>query len=528
MHTSTLLGAALQLCALLGIFAGAAAKIELTSRSNIIVQPQTSAQAAEITRNSGCIGLTAASWALVFYPGSEVYHYENQEFWSLTEILAPSCVFRPTNAQEVGNAVKILQTTNTKFAVRGGGHMGIAGANNINDGVLMVLSNITTFRLSQDQTVLSVGPSYKWGDVYGLLQPSGLAVQGGRLSPIGVPGLLLGGGISFYGNERGFACDDVVNYEIILADGSVQDANKSFNPDLYFALKGGSSNFGIITRFDIETFPGLKVWAGVYSISAEYITAFLEAIANYSMNAKDPKSAVIPAVVAGDPNIAAVILFYNSDTVGFPDDLLPFTNIPSISSTLAFKTLQQFSDETAVVVVPDLNDLFASGTIRVTSYQQALTGINLIYNIFFDRIPLLYSQMPKENITIIEIDWEPITSLWLKASAAKGPNALGLDPTQIYICYAQVVEWTGSQYNRIVYDWAAENEKTITDATQEAGIYDPFHYMGDSAGFQIPGFYNGYGLGNGAKLEAISRKYDPKRVFQNLMPGGFKLAHSEG
>lgn len=126
MHTSTLLGAALQLCALLGIFAGAAAKIELTSRSNIIVQPQTSAQAAEITRNSGCIGLTAASWALVFYPGSEVYHYENQEFWSLTEILAPSCVFRPTNAQEVGNAVKILQTTNTKFAVRGGGHMGIA------------------------------------------------------------------------------------------------------------------------------------------------------------------------------------------------------------------------------------------------------------------------------------------------------------------------------------------------------------------------------------------------------------------
>ena len=65
------------------------------------------------------------------------------------------------------------------------------------------------------------------------------------------------------------------------------------------------------------------------------------------------------------------------------------------------------------------------------------------------------------------------------------------------------------------------------DATQEAGIYDPFHYMGDSAGFQIPGFYDGYGMGNGAKLEAISKKYDPKRVFQNLMPGGFKLARSE-
>lgn len=199
-------------------------------------------------------------------------------------------------------------------------------------------------------------------------------MQGGRLSPIGVPGLLLGGGISFYGNARGFACDDIINYEIVLANGSVQDANKSSNSDLYFALKGGSSNFGIVTRFDIETFPGAKVWAGVYSVSAEYISAFLEvstassttycheckltklqkATANYSINAKDPKSAVIPAVVAGDPNVAAAILFYNSDVVSFPDDLLPFTNIPSISSTLAFKTLQEFSDETAVVVVPDL------------------------------------------------------------------------------------------------------------------------------------------------------------------------------
>lgn len=135
--------------------------------------------------------------------------------------------------------------------------------------------------------------------------------------------------------------------------------------------------------------------------------------------------------------------------------------------------------------------------------------------------------MPEENIIIIEIDWEPLTSLWLKASAVKGPNALGLDPRQVYVCYAQVVEWNGAQYDQIVYDWAAENEKAIVAATKETGIYDPFHYMGDSAGFQIPRFYDGYGDGNGAKLEAISKKYDPKRVFQRLMPGGFKLSHSE-
>ena len=56
----------------------------------------------------------------------------------------------------------------------------------------------------------------------------------------------------------------------------MQDANKEHNSDLFFALKGGSSNFGIVTRFDLQTFPGSKVWAGVYSVSAEYIPAFLE------------------------------------------------------------------------------------------------------------------------------------------------------------------------------------------------------------------------------------------------------------
>lgn len=80
----------------------------------------------------------------------------------------------------------------------------------------------------------------------------------------------------------------------------------------------------------------------------------LKATANYSINAKDPKSAIIPAVVAGNPNVAAVILFYNSGIVSFPDDLLPFTDIPSIASTLGFKSLQEFADETAAVVIPGL------------------------------------------------------------------------------------------------------------------------------------------------------------------------------
>lgn len=96
------------------------------------------------------------------------------------------------------------------------------------------------------------------------------------MNPGGVPGLLLAGGVHFYGNRIGWACDNVVNYEVVLADGSLVEANNTHHPDPFWALKGGSSNFGLVTRFDIKTVTSLKVWGGTHTVSAEYIDQFLE------------------------------------------------------------------------------------------------------------------------------------------------------------------------------------------------------------------------------------------------------------
>lgn len=115
-----------------------------------------------------------------------------------------------------------------------------------------------------------------WSDVYKYLEPHGLAVPGGRIGPVGVPGLLLAGGVNFYGNEVGWAADSVVNYEIVLADGSLTNVNKKHLPDLFWALKGGSSNFGIVTRFDVETIKSPKIWGGTYTVEAKYLDQFLE------------------------------------------------------------------------------------------------------------------------------------------------------------------------------------------------------------------------------------------------------------
>ncbi|KAE8404327.1 hypothetical protein BDV37DRAFT_293988 [Aspergillus pseudonomiae] len=471
--------------------------------------------------SAGCSALKGQVNSAVFSQNTPVYEYEAQNFWSNTEIMSPGCVFRPQSSAQLAQGVKALVDANAQFAVRGGGHMGIRGSNNIDDGVLIVMSNLTTLELSEDQSIVSVGPSHRWEDVYAYLADYGLAAAGGRLGPVGVPGLLLAGGVNFYGNQVGWSCNTVVNYEIVLADGSVVEANKTHYSDLFWALKGGSSNFGLVTRFDLETIKSPKVWAGTHTVSSEYVDQFLEAAATYASNISDPKTHIVPALVPGDELLASVILFYDSEDTSYPEIFKPFTDIPAISSTLDFKTVSEFAAETGAMVVPHINDVFVAGTVVGTTYAELLQGITIINTTFFEHLPKLYAQIPAANISTIQLDWQPIGADWMKASEDKGGNALGLDSSKIYLCYAEVVEWIGSSYDDIVAQWVEETTYAINNATQKAGLYDAFNYMGDAAGFQS--IFPGYGEENVAKLQTIAKKYDPNQVFQTLMPGGFKV-----
>ncbi|KAE8150333.1 hypothetical protein BDV25DRAFT_139898, partial [Aspergillus avenaceus] len=309
--------------------------------------------AVDASLSTGCTALSAIDNA-VFYQDSAVYGYEAKHFWSNTELMSPACVFRPQSSTQLADGIKALVDVDAQFAVRGGGHMGIRGSNNIDNGVLIVMSNLTTLSVSEDKSTVSIGPGHTWGDVYAHLEPYGLTAAGGRLGPVGVPGLLLAGGINFYGNQVGFGCDTVKNYEVVLANGSIVNANKTSHPDLFWALKGGSSNFGIVTRFDLEAIKSTKVWAGTHTVSAQYVDRFLEAAATYASNIYDEKTHVVPALVPGDELLASVILFYDSEDESYPEIFKPFTDIPAISSTLDFKTVSEFATETGQMVVPGI------------------------------------------------------------------------------------------------------------------------------------------------------------------------------
>jgi hypothetical protein len=112
-------------------------------------------------------------------------------------------------------AVLTFRVTQCQFAVKSGGHAAFAGASNIDNGVTIDLINLNKITLSSDKTQASVGPGNVWYDVYNYLEPHNVTVIGGRVSAIGVGGLTLGGGMSFFSSQHGWACDNVNSYEVV-------------------------------------------------------------------------------------------------------------------------------------------------------------------------------------------------------------------------------------------------------------------------------------------------------------------------
>ncbi|KAH6682543.1 hypothetical protein B0J14DRAFT_573820 [Halenospora varia] len=117
--------------------------------------------------------------------------------------------------------------------------------------------------MSNNRKVTSVGSGNTWHNIYKLLESLGMSVVGARDAAVGVGGLMLGGGISYFSGHYGWVCDNVLSYEVILADGSIVEASSSSNSDIYWARRGGSgTNFGIVSRFDLATFEQRSMWGG--------------------------------------------------------------------------------------------------------------------------------------------------------------------------------------------------------------------------------------------------------------------------
>lgn len=249
-------------------------------------------------------------------------------------------------------AVLTVQVAKCEFAVKSGGHAAFEGASNIQNGLTIDLSGLNEVTVRADHAQTAVGAGNNWYEVYTKIQPMGLSVIGGRVSAIGVGGLTLGGGISFFSGRYGWACDNVNNYEVVLADGSIRDVNyTSSYSDLYWALRGGGNNFGIVTRFDLMTFPQGDLWAGseTFIYTPETAAAINDAFYYLGVNApSDPYAQVILAYAYAQSENTYIIasdLQYGKP-IPNPPILQNFTAVQgSVASTLRVVDLANLTIE---------------------------------------------------------------------------------------------------------------------------------------------------------------------------------------
>lgn len=218
----------------------------------------------------------------VLLPHSEGYKQRQESFWSSYSRSEPACILRPTSAAEIASILKRLKAAGQQFAIRSGGHTQWEGANNIQDGVTIDLTFLNGVKLDEATETVDIGPGARWKEVYLELKKTGRVVAGGRNGKVGVGGLLLGGGKTFFTGQRGFACDDVISYEVVLADGSIIVADKDNNSDLFMALKGGSGNFGIVTNFKMNCFHNKKIWGGLRVLSKEHEGSALQLLQEFT------------------------------------------------------------------------------------------------------------------------------------------------------------------------------------------------------------------------------------------------------
>jgi len=144
-----------------------------------------------------------------------MYLTKETDFYTASAFLGPACVFEPSDSYQMADAVLTFQNFSSPFAVRGGGHMPIADAANINStGVLLSTAGLSQVQVSDDKKTVNIGPGNHWVDVYKGLEPYGLTVVGGRLGVVGVPGLLLGGGVSYFGNEYGWGSANIASFTV--------------------------------------------------------------------------------------------------------------------------------------------------------------------------------------------------------------------------------------------------------------------------------------------------------------------------
>ncbi|KAI0173482.1 FAD binding domain-containing protein [Hypoxylon sp. FL1284] len=483
---------------------------------------------AAIDNSAECCGaLLSALPGQVSFSNTTAYDDRVSTIWSVTAALHPWCFVLPYDTNDTSIVVKILVAHQCPFGIRGGGHAPFADSNSIHGGVTVDFGYMNTTTYDEDSKSASITPGASWQSVYETLQPHGVTVAGARDGGVGTAGFITGGGSSFYSTSHGWACDNIRNFEVVLGNGTVINANVDANKVLWQALKGGSGNLGLVTRFDVYTieFPNASnpnIWGG----SAQYdLSAAEDVIASYVDFAEksylDENSSTSLFWIYSHPtrSLTLQVAMDNTLNIPYPPAFDRYLSTPGlINTSISSAPMPEITAQNDAGQPAGRQNIWATTTFgndpRVIAYA-AERHEALIAN-------TLASQVTNDSGLTSLFSAFPLTQAMIAHGTANGGNAMNLEEKSggvNGVVFGASLAIDGEDNAALAYPLMKQWVDEVDAYATSLGVNWNWQFLNYAHGaFQEP-------IANYATdmIRAASLKYDPDQVFQRLRRTGFKI-----
>ncbi len=440
----------------------------------------------------------------IIYPDSAVYEESRKVYNGMID-KKPGLIVKCVDVADVIASVDFGRENNLLVAVRGGGH-NAGGLGICNDGLVIDLSGIKFIRVNTSDNTVRVGGGNVWGEVDHATHPFGLAVPAGIISTTGVGGLTLGGGVGHLSRNFGLTIDNLLEADMVLADGSFVTVNKEQNTDLFWAIRGGGGNFGIVTSFKFQAHPVKTVYAGPTLWPIEKTEEIMEWYDGFIHNAPDELNGFVATLVIPGPpfpphlhhkKFCGIVWCYSGDIKNGPEVFKP---------VMAMNPLFEHVGEMPYPSVQTLFDgLMPPGLQwywRADFFNDIPAEAAALHKKFGSEIPTPLSQMHLYPISGAAGRPGKNDTPWAYRDAKYAGVFVGIDPDPANA--EKITEWAKAY-------WEALHPYS------SGGAY--LNFIMDEGQERIKASYRD----NYERLTRIKQKYDPNNFFQvnqNIVPAG--------
>ncbi|KAI0533154.1 hypothetical protein GGR58DRAFT_521942 [Xylaria digitata] len=483
------------------------------------------------TQNVQCCNALSTNPALhdqVYYPNSTVYAQRIDDYWSANAALRPWCMVLPHTAIEISKVIQTIVENQCEFGIRSGGHAVFVGSSSTDKGVTIDLGFMNSTTYDSGTRLASLGPGGTWASVYEALTPHGVAVTGGRSAQVGVGSFLLGGGNSLFAHSYGLAWSNVANFEVVLADGAIVNANPTENADLWLGLRGGSGNLGLVTKLDMRTIEYADpsnpvIWGGGLYWPQNATEAVVDTLVRFADR------------IPRDTDSGSYCLFAWIPNYPFPENIAISCALDNIRNKVAPAAYDDYLTIGGALI----NTLTSRTLLNRTTGQ--CRGRNVwVTGSYLNDARVLHFALQKWQTVIQQIkdgvgeendegisatlQLHPLTKPMV--TNGDGPNLLGLEKhvangdtgmqTLLVLTARNPESWP------ILQHFGRQYQDTVDAYASGLGVNWGWEYLNYADASDDP--FRTCGEETVQQLRRISRKYDPNKVFQNLRKTGFKIS----